>query len=116
MLILVLTYPDKQAVAFLVLWPMPMYGSGYIFSKQFFTGWVTIAIIWIFCSLGAVGVFPIYEGRMTLFRTFKFMYLDITGKWHPRSTIQAQEVAGGKATPGDQTPREKAAPKEDIAA
>jgi Na+/proline symporter len=26
-------------VALLVLWPMPMYGSGYVFSKKFFTGW-----------------------------------------------------------------------------
>ena len=27
-----------MTLAFLVLWPMPMYGSGYIFSKGFFTG------------------------------------------------------------------------------
>jgi SSS family transporter len=27
-------------VALLLLWPMPMYGSGYIFSKDFFTGWI----------------------------------------------------------------------------
>lgn len=27
-------------VALLVLWPMPLYGSGYVFSKKFFTGWI----------------------------------------------------------------------------
>lgn len=27
-----------MTVALLVLWPMPMYGSGYVFSKKFFTG------------------------------------------------------------------------------
>lgn len=27
-----------MTLALLVLWPMPMYGSGYIFSKSFFTG------------------------------------------------------------------------------
>ena len=27
-----------MTIALLVLWPMPMYGSGYIFSKKFFTG------------------------------------------------------------------------------
>jgi Na+/proline symporter len=27
-------------VSLLLLWPMPMYGSGYIFSKKFFTGWI----------------------------------------------------------------------------
>lgn len=29
-------------IALLVLWPMPMYGTGYIFSKSFFTGWVSV--------------------------------------------------------------------------
>jgi hypothetical protein len=28
-------------IALLVLWPMPLYGSGYIFSKGFFTGWIS---------------------------------------------------------------------------
>jgi len=38
-------------IALLVLWPMPMYGSGYIFSLKFFTGWVVVGIFWIFFSL-----------------------------------------------------------------
>ena len=37
--------------ALLVLWPMPMYGTGYIFSVRFFTGWVVVGIMWIFFSL-----------------------------------------------------------------
>lgn len=57
-----------MAVSFLVLWPMPMYGSGYVFSKPFFTGWVTVGIIWIFCSSGAVGIFPLWEGRHSIVR------------------------------------------------
>ena len=27
-----------MTIALLVLWPMPLYGSGYVFSKKFFTG------------------------------------------------------------------------------
>jgi urea-proton symporter len=69
-----------MTIALLVIWPFPMYGSSYIFSKPFFTGWVTVGIIWIFCSLGAVGVYPIYEGRATLFRTVKAIYFDLTNK------------------------------------
>jgi hypothetical protein len=95
-----------------------MYGSGYVFSKKFFTGWITVGILWIFCSFGAVGLFPVYEGRRTLLRTFKFMYLDVTGKWHP-NTIHAEEVPavtsdkGGVA--GDETPpQEKSAMKTEI--
>lgn len=100
---------------------MPMYGSGYIFSKQFFTGWVVVGIIWIFCSLFAVGLFPIFEGRKTLAYTAKAIYLDITGKKHPgKGRTLAQEgqfddhseqadakTAGVKESPGDLTPTEK---------
>lgn len=32
------TLTGCMTVALLVLWPMPLYGSGYIFSKKFFTG------------------------------------------------------------------------------
>lgn len=60
-----------MAVSFLVLWPMPMYGSGYVFSKPFFTGWVTVGIIWIFGSSGAVGIFPLWEGRHSIVRVSK---------------------------------------------
>lgn len=86
-----------------------MYGSGYIFSKPFFTGWVTIGIIWIFCSFIGVGLFPLFESRATLARTVKNIFLDVTGKSHPK-TIHAQAVEGQK-TSGDVTPTEKSAPK-----
>ncbi len=47
---------------------MPMYGTAYIFSKKFFTGWITVSIIWIFFSLMAVGIYPLWESRETLIR------------------------------------------------
>ncbi|KAK0726198.1 Sodium:solute symporter family-domain-containing protein [Apiosordaria backusii] len=100
------------ALAFLILWPMPMYGSGYIFSKPFFTGWVMIGIIWIFGSFIGVGLFPVYESRATLSRTFKYIFKDLTGKSHIK-TIHAQEAAVA-GTPGDQTPPEKAGIKEEV--
>lgn len=97
-----------MTLALLVLWPMPMYGAGYIFSKPFFTGWVTVGIIWIFCSFAAVGLFPIFEGRQTLAKTFRFIYLDMTGKQHPK-TIHVQETV----VSGDVTPPEKVGTKEE---
>ncbi|KAI1340417.1 Sodium:solute symporter family-domain-containing protein [Xylariaceae sp. FL0016] len=57
-----------MALSFIILWPMPMYGSGYVFSKPFFTGWVVVGIIWIFCSLFTVGIFPLWEGRQSMVR------------------------------------------------
>ncbi|PFH57193.1 hypothetical protein XA68_15389 [Ophiocordyceps unilateralis] len=63
----------SMALSLLVLWPMPMYGSGYIFSRSFFTGWVAVGIAWIFGSLVAVGLYPLWESRVTLWRIVRSM-------------------------------------------
>lgn len=86
----------SRALAFLVLWPMPMYGSGYIFSKPFFTGWVTVGIIWIFCSFICVGLYPIWESRATLTRVFKGI---VTGKTPTAVTMVMEGEDGGSMTP-----------------
>lgn len=67
-------------LAFLIIWPMPMYGSGYRFSKPFFTGWITVGIIWLFCSLFAVGVWPVWEGRQGIWHVMRGAYWDLTGQ------------------------------------
>lgn len=41
-------------IALFILWPMPLYGSEYIFSKKFFTDWVSVGMLWLFCSSLAV--------------------------------------------------------------
>ncbi|EDU47488.1 Urea active transporter [Pyrenophora tritici-repentis] len=88
-----------MAVSFLVLWPMPMYGSSYIFSKKFFTGWVVIGILWMFCSCFAVGLYPLWEGRKTSVRTFKSIYWDITGKKKPNKAMEVTEGEGTDTPP-----------------
>ena len=45
-----------------VLWPLPMYGSKYIFSKTFFNAWLVVAIIWIWGTLLVAGFFPLIGG------------------------------------------------------
>ncbi|MCJ1398376.1 hypothetical protein MMC11_001574 [Xylographa trunciseda] len=69
-----------MTICLLVLWPMPMYGSGYVFSKPFFTGWVSVGILWLFCSAACVGVYPLWEGRHSMAHTFKGIWRDLTGK------------------------------------
>ncbi|KAF2839223.1 urea active transporter [Patellaria atrata CBS 101060] len=91
-----------MTLCLLVLWPMPMYGSGYIFSKKFFTGWVVVGIMWLFFSSFCVGIYPLWEGRATSARTFKAIFLDITGKRKPGRVThgEVREVEGsGSATP-----------------
>lgn len=61
-----------------------MYGSKYVFSKPFFTGWVSVAIIWIFVSIILVGLLPLWESRETIIYTTKAIF---TGKKPPKHTV-----------------------------
>ena len=45
-----------------VVWPMPLYRD-YVFTRPFFSGWVTVAIFWQFFALFAVVIYPVYDGR-----------------------------------------------------
>jgi urea-proton symporter len=95
-----------MTLALLILWPMPMYGTGYIFSKKFFTGWVAVGILWLFCSSFAVGIFPVWQGRKTIAHTFKHMYLDATGKWKPTihgDAAMVEDKSEGSTTPTKET-------------
>jgi len=69
-----------MAISFLVLWPMPMYGSKYIFSKKFFTGWIVVLIIWLFFTGFMVCIYPLWEGRHGIFTTLRGLYWDLTGQ------------------------------------
>lgn len=68
------------AFSFLLIWPMPMYGSHYIFSKKFFTGWVVVQIIWLFISAFCVILYPLWEGRHGIYTTVRGIYWDLTGQ------------------------------------
>ncbi|EPS43878.1 hypothetical protein H072_2174 [Dactylellina haptotyla CBS 200.50] len=67
-------------ICLLLLWPIPMYGSKYVFSKSFFEGWVVVGIIWAFVALGITGVYPLWEGRKSMARVGEGFVLAITGK------------------------------------
>lgn len=100
----------SMTLILLVLWPMPLYGTGYIFSPSFFAGWVVVGIIWLMCSTIAVGVYPLWEGRMSLARNFGGMWRDITGKGPKRHGEHIEVVEGqGTADSGTHTPKEAAA-------
>lgn len=46
-----------------VIWPMPLYISGYIFSLQAFYIWISIALIWTIGSAIIIIVLPLIESR-----------------------------------------------------
>ncbi|CCG22383.1 major urea transporter [Candida orthopsilosis Co 90-125] len=91
-------------VSLLVIWPMPLYGSKYIFSRKFFTGWVVVFFIWIWYTVFQVIVYPVWEGRHSLYHTARGIYWDLTGQtyklreWqnaHPEElhAVQSQVIA-----------------------
>jgi hypothetical protein len=93
-----------MTIVFLVLWPMPLYGTGYIFNQAFFSGWVIVGIIWLMCSTVAVGVYPLWEGRTSIARNFGGMWRDITGKGR-RPVYHGEVLEGENAmASGVQTP------------
>lgn len=69
-------------LSFLILWPMPMYGTGYIFSERFFTGWVIVLIIWLFFTAISVILFPLWQGRKAIYTTLRGIYWDLSGQTH----------------------------------
>ncbi|KAF9541126.1 hypothetical protein EC957_003368 [Mortierella hygrophila] len=50
-------------VILILLWPLPMFFSNYVFTKGFYTGWVVLSIVWAICSTVAVTIYPIWESR-----------------------------------------------------
>jgi Ca2+/H+ antiporter len=91
-------------LALLILWPMPMYGTGYVFSEKFFTGWVVVGILWLFCSIFMVGLYPIFEGRHSLKHNIVSIFKDITGKEHPAKHHTSAAIFEGKDASGANTP------------
>ncbi|GLB22510.1 hypothetical protein AtubIFM61612_003078 [Aspergillus tubingensis] len=45
-----------------VLWPLPMYGSKYVFGKGFFTAWVVVGIIWLWITMLVAIFYPLIDG------------------------------------------------------
>ncbi|KAL5339111.1 Sodium:solute symporter family-domain-containing protein [Aspergillus crustosus] len=102
-----------MVICFLLLWPIPMYGSGYVFSKKFFTGWVVVGIIWLFGTAFGVVLFPLWEGRASIIRISRLMTLDAMGK--RKAALDGRREVEESTASGVVTPTEKAAVKGDAA-
>ncbi|KAG0344330.1 hypothetical protein BG004_004559 [Podila humilis] len=61
-------------VILILLWPLPMFFSNYVFSRGFYTGWVILSIVWAICSTVAVTIYPIWESRDAFVEIFRGMY------------------------------------------
>ncbi|KAF8942244.1 hypothetical protein BGZ47_006678 [Haplosporangium gracile] len=67
-------------VVLILLWPLPMFFSNYVFSKGFYTGWVILSIVWAICSTIAVTIYPIWESRRAIAEVFRGVWGMVTRK------------------------------------
>ncbi|KAL1852574.1 hypothetical protein Plec18170_005705 [Paecilomyces lecythidis] len=71
-------------LSYLILWPIPMYGTSYVFSRGFFKGWIVVVFLWAFFASTTITLLPIWEGRSAIKKLFVFVF-------HGRKAVQ--EVA-----------------------
>ncbi|KAG0370430.1 hypothetical protein BGZ54_006323 [Gamsiella multidivaricata] len=71
---------STMAVVLILLWPLPMFFSKYVFSRGFYTGWVVLSIMWAICSTIAVTIYPLWESRSAIGVVFKGLYESVTRK------------------------------------
>ncbi|KAF5309053.1 hypothetical protein D9619_013578 [Psilocybe cf. subviscida] len=74
-------------VVLILLIPLPLFFSSYVYTKNGLTGWVAVGIAWTFLSAIAVVVYPLWESREALLQISKGLYIDLftkgSGKYVP---------------------------------
>jgi hypothetical protein len=58
------------ASVLVIAWPAPLVLSGYVFSKTFFYGWVTLSLTWGVVAGTIIIILPWWESRDTLAKVF----------------------------------------------
>ena len=49
-----------------ILVPFALYGSGYVFGKTFFTGWVVVSFMWVWMAMVICVIYPVVESTNAL--------------------------------------------------
>lgn len=79
-------------IALMILWPLPMFGSNYIFSKAFFRGWVVVIMIWCLIAACYITFYPLYESRDVLIYLFNVLRGKQKAKKHPAMVHDSEVI------------------------
>ncbi|BDD57786.1 urea active transporter [Monascus purpureus] len=60
-----------------ILVPFTLFGTKYIFSKPFFTGWVVVSFIWVWVSMIICVVYPVVESAGALRDISRGVWMDL---------------------------------------
>jgi Na+/proline symporter len=77
-------------VVLVIVWPIPMFLSHYVFSREFFTFWVAISMIWALCATIAIAIYPIFESRAGIVDLCSGIINDLKGQppSHPQQPVE----------------------------
>ncbi|KAI8894657.1 urea transporter [Globomyces pollinis-pini] len=67
-------------VILLIVWPIPMYISGYVFSSAFFTCWIIFGMLWTVIAAVTIVFYPLIESREAIKGVLVGLGNDLTGK------------------------------------
>ncbi|TVY58251.1 putative urea active transporter 1 [Lachnellula cervina] len=79
-----------MTLAYLILWPIPMYATSYVFSKGFFKGWIVVVFLWAFFAAGTITLLPIWESRDSLAKFARYIFSRRISKTGPQVTVGMQ--------------------------
>jgi hypothetical protein len=94
------TVSGVLCLIFLIVIPFPMYGSGYIMSRKFFTGWTVVVFIWSWSAALLIWCMPVWQSRGPLLKVARGIYVQFSGKSMgnkavtPTETVNSVEVGG----------------------
>jgi len=86
-----------MTLCFLILWPVPMYATSYVFSVPFFRGWVVVLFLWAFYAAATIMLLPIWEGRKGMWLFFVFL---LGGKRKLRQKLEKSGARDGGVIEG----------------
>lgn len=64
-------YAIALSLVLVVVWPLPLYFSGYIFSLQVYSLWVGIAVVWASIAACTIVLLPLVESRAGIMQVLK---------------------------------------------
>ncbi|PVH75681.1 hypothetical protein DL98DRAFT_498023 [Cadophora sp. DSE1049] len=81
-----------------VLWPLPMYAAKYTFSKNFYSVWLVISIIWLWGTLFVAGFYPIIDGRKQILSIIRALWKGNRSSKDRNDSTTKGEVSGSSST------------------
>jgi nucleotide-binding universal stress UspA family protein len=64
-------YAIALSLVLVVVWPLPLYFSGYVFSMFVYSLWVGLAFAWASIAAGIIILLPLIESRVGIIQVFK---------------------------------------------